>query len=149
MNFKQARINANLSQLEVIPHLKKVDQRVDAPLLSKYENGVCMPTSEQFKVLCKVYGKEPQDILTPADVDYGVVTRKKDGHKSDTYRLCTRIPMPVIKDTDNFKAMLKQCGYTSITSWLCHCISNLERQYARKTKKDRSDAATSKAANTK
>ena len=32
MNFKQARINANLSQPEVIPHLKAIDQRVDIPL---------------------------------------------------------------------------------------------------------------------
>jgi len=150
VKFKQARLDAGLLQTDVVPELKKVDSRADVGMLSRYENGVCLPTPPQFRVLCGLYKREPREIVTPEEVDFGVKKDrpKKDSHKADTYKLFARIPRQSVGDLKAFKEKLRVCGYQNITAWLCHCIKRLEVEYAARQKgKDRPDAATSKAVN--
>ncbi len=152
MKLKEARIEAKLAQTDIVPLLKAVEPRADVGVLSRYENGVCVPTPAQFRILCEAYGKEPGDLYTLDEVEYGVKARakKKDSHKEAGYRLFARVPQALVDDPEHFKAMLAACGYTSVVAWVCQCVKRLEAEYAARSKgKDRPDGATSKAANAK
>lgn len=154
MKLKEARLEKDLKQTEIVQLLKQVEPRADVGVLSRYENGVCVPTPEQFEVLCTAYGKEPHELYDPAEVDYGVSppaqAKKKDSHKEAGYRLSVRVPQGFISDPVYFKLMLQACGYPTVTAWVCQCAKRLEAEYAARQKgKDRPDAATSRAANAK
>lgn len=60
--LKMARHEAKISADEVVAELKKLDQRFDGSLLSKIENGLCLPTVEQLESISKLYNK-PMDQL--------------------------------------------------------------------------------------
>lgn len=62
-NLRVVRINKNVGQAEVCRFMKKYDSAFDKPLLSKMENGVCLPTPFQLSLLAKFYGCEPFEIL--------------------------------------------------------------------------------------
>lgn len=61
--LKMARIEANLKGSDVINELKKIDRRFDKSLLSKIENGLCLPTADQVRVLTKLYNKPINDLI--------------------------------------------------------------------------------------
>lgn len=58
-----ARIESNLKGSEVIQELRKLDKRFDKSLLSKLENGLCLPTSSQAEALSKLYNKPISDLI--------------------------------------------------------------------------------------
>ena len=45
-SYSQRRKDAGIKATELVEHLKLIDRRIDASLLSKIENGLCMPTKE-------------------------------------------------------------------------------------------------------
>ncbi len=55
-NLKAVRITARLKQEEVVEQMRRYDPHFDAPMLSKFENGFCMPTPYQLAGLAKIYG---------------------------------------------------------------------------------------------
>lgn len=151
MWLKEARIDAQLSQTDVVPRLKAVEPRADASCLSRYENGVCLPTPAQFQALCETYGKQPRELYALEEVDLGIAgkkAKKKDAHRKAGYQLFARVPAEVISDPVKFKRMLKACGYPNVIAWVCQCIKRLECEYASRQKnKGRSDVTAPKAAN--
>lgn len=58
-NLKQVRQEKGLTQQEVIKLIQKYDTTVDAALLSKFENSVCMPTPYQILLFSRIYGCKP------------------------------------------------------------------------------------------
>ena len=62
-NLRTVRESVNMSQVEVVRRMREIDIHFDAPLLSKMENGVCMPTQKQTAKLAEIYGVEPSDIV--------------------------------------------------------------------------------------
>ena len=62
-SLKMARLDANLKGSDVIKELKKLDRRFDKSLLSKIENGLCLPTPDQVRVLTKLYNKPINDLI--------------------------------------------------------------------------------------
>lgn len=61
--LKMARIEANMKAVEVVTELKRLDDRFDASLLSKIENGLCMPTPDQMKVISRLYNRPLDDFI--------------------------------------------------------------------------------------
>jgi len=61
--LKMARNESGLKGDDVIKELKKLDHRFDKSLLSKIENGVCMPTPTQLSILSKLYGMSIEDMM--------------------------------------------------------------------------------------
>lgn len=61
-NLKIARMEARLKGDEVIRELRKLDKRFDKSLLSKIENGLCMPTPEQLQIMSKLYQKTIEEL---------------------------------------------------------------------------------------
>ena len=62
-NLRTVREAVGMSQAEVCKRMRESDIHFDAPLLSKMENGVCMPTQSQIARLAEIYGVEPSEIV--------------------------------------------------------------------------------------
>lgn len=63
-NLRVMRESAGMKQTEVCDIMKRFDCEFDAPLLSKMENGVCMPTLMQFRKLAEIYGCTTADLIS-------------------------------------------------------------------------------------
>lgn len=61
--LKMARIEAQLTTDEVVKELCKVDVRFDKSLLSRIENGLCLPTLNQIAVLTTLYNQPINDLI--------------------------------------------------------------------------------------
>lgn len=62
-NLRLFRQERNLSQKEVCHKMRKYDGAFDKPLLSRMENGVCLPTYFQLLKLADIYGCEPFQLI--------------------------------------------------------------------------------------
>lgn len=71
-NLRTVREEVGMSQAEVCRRMRESDPHFDAPLLSKMENGFCMPTQKQTAKLAEIYGVEPSDIVRVELVGFGV-----------------------------------------------------------------------------
>lgn len=151
MNLKRAREKAGLNQIDIIPALKTIEPRMDGALYSKMENYRCLPTPEQFRLLCQRYGASPNDIYSKDEVDFGIYphrTRKAgtDRNEPDTYKLTVRVPMALASDLQQH---LLDLGYPSITAYVCWTLQSAQHLWDRKhlkQKNDRQDGGTSKTA---
>jgi ribosome-binding protein aMBF1 (putative translation factor) len=64
--LKAARLAAGLKMSEVIAELRRSDSEfsfLDIPLLSKMENGHCLPSDSLRRRLAQIYGVEPRSLL--------------------------------------------------------------------------------------
>lgn len=71
-NLKSARLAAGLKQDEVVEQMRAVDEHFDTPMLSKFENGFCLPTPYQLAHLSRIYGVQPQELIRIDDNAIGV-----------------------------------------------------------------------------
>lgn len=61
-NLRLKRQEAGLKQSEVVMQMQKIDPSFDAPLLSKLENGVCLPNPNHAAHLAVIYGCDPSEL---------------------------------------------------------------------------------------
>lgn len=131
-NLKFARGTIPLREM-----VKRIDRRsVDIPLLSKIENGVCLPTVETMPAIERAYGMLRTELYPVSDLDFGVSTdtplKDKPAARRDCHRLkdkrTYRIPpslVPVLSTE-----VLSICGYSSAQDWFCACLRRLQAQHA-------------------
>jgi len=62
-NLRVRREAAGLKQTAVCDAMKLYDTAFDVPMLSKMENGVCLPTYTQCKLLALIYDCDPSDLI--------------------------------------------------------------------------------------
>lgn len=62
-NLRVYRERKGLVQKQVCEFLSQYDSTVDNSLLSKFENGVCLPTPYQLALLAKFYEVSPADLI--------------------------------------------------------------------------------------
>ena len=62
-NLRVIRENLGLKQTAVCKEMKKHDSAFDNSLLSKMENGVCLPTFYQLSKLAEIYGVQPFELV--------------------------------------------------------------------------------------
>lgn len=62
-NLRIKRIEAGLKQSEVCERMQIIDPCLDIPMLSRMENGACMPTPYQLIHLAAIYGCEPVELV--------------------------------------------------------------------------------------
>lgn len=62
-NLRVIRESKGLKQCQVCDVMKRYDRAFDKSLLSKMENGVCLPTYYQLEKLAEIYAVEPLDLL--------------------------------------------------------------------------------------
>lgn len=68
-NLRVIRESKGLKQSQVCAAMKRYDRAFDKSLLSKMENGVCLPTYYQISKLAEIYGVQPFELLQ-ADLYY-------------------------------------------------------------------------------
>jgi hypothetical protein len=68
-NLRVIRESKGITQKEVCKRMKKFDRAFDKSLLSKMENGVCLPTYYQLAKLAEIYACTPSELLA-ADLYY-------------------------------------------------------------------------------
>lgn len=68
-NLRVVRESKGLKQSQVCDIMKRFDHAFDKSLLSKMENGVCLPTFYQLSKLAEIYAVEPSELLN-ADLYY-------------------------------------------------------------------------------
>jgi transcriptional regulator with XRE-family HTH domain len=62
-NRRVIREDRNLTQTEVCEIMRGVDDSFDVPMLSKMENGICLPTPYQLLKLAELYKCLPSDLV--------------------------------------------------------------------------------------
>lgn len=62
-NLRTYREMTGLPQKAVCEYMQKFDEAVDPPLLSKFENGACLPTPFQLSKLAALYGVQAQELI--------------------------------------------------------------------------------------
>ena len=68
-NLRVIRESKGLKQSQVCDSMKQYDHSFDKPLLSKMENGICLPTLYQLSKLAQIYGCEPSELIN-AEIHY-------------------------------------------------------------------------------
>lgn len=63
-NLRVIRESRGLTQSQVCAVMQHHDRAFDKSLLSKMENGVCLPTNYQLSKLAEIYAVEPCDLIT-------------------------------------------------------------------------------------
>lgn len=66
-NLKAVRLAKGLKQTEVVEQMRAVDPHIDVAMLSKFENGVCIPTPYQLARLAQIYGVQPRELVSIED----------------------------------------------------------------------------------
>lgn len=62
-NLKMMRIESRLWVTTVVEELKKVDPRFDRSMLSRIENGLCMPTPLQLQAFSRLYHRSIEEMV--------------------------------------------------------------------------------------
>ncbi len=62
-NLRVVREAKGLKQTAVCKEMRKLDRAFDNSLLSKMENGVCLPTLQQLTKLAEIYACEPFELV--------------------------------------------------------------------------------------
>lgn len=64
-NLKAVRVSCGLNAKEVCEALQLIcsDPAFDPPMLSRMENGKCLPTPRQLSCLAKIYGCAPSELV--------------------------------------------------------------------------------------
>ena len=63
-NMKNTRELKGMTQQDVVELIQKYDKTVNAALLSKFENSVCMPTPYQLLLFARIYDCKPSELLS-------------------------------------------------------------------------------------
>jgi transcriptional regulator with XRE-family HTH domain len=62
-NLRVVRESKGVTQREVCKRMKKYDRAFDKSLLSKMENGVCLPTYYQLSKLAEILACTPSELI--------------------------------------------------------------------------------------
>lgn len=62
-NLRVIRESKGLKQAEVCLQLASYDRAIDQAMLSKFENGVCLPTPGQLLKFAEIYGVQPIQLV--------------------------------------------------------------------------------------
>lgn len=62
-NLRVIREDRQLKQSTVCEFMQAFDEQFNEPMLSKMENGVCLPTPYQLGKLSEIYGCQPTDLI--------------------------------------------------------------------------------------
>lgn len=62
-NLRVVRLERGLQQKEVCQAMREFDAAFDVPMLSRMENGACLPTPAQLAKLAQIYAVQPADLI--------------------------------------------------------------------------------------
>lgn len=128
MKLKEIRLKKDITASELA---KAVG--TDKYMISKFENGVCLPTPQMMKRICNFLGceilqiyKKTEIYITPRNL---AIEQRNEFNRANYYNFCCRLP----KDCCNVlqQDKLSQFGYASKKDWLTKQINQFEIKYER------------------
>lgn len=144
--LQERRLALALTQPQVSEKLKAVEPRADVGMVSRYEKGVCLPTTAQLAALEALYGVPRTELYDAEDLDLlGVLniqekpTAASEGLQkapppshAGRFRKCYRISREFAESLPD--DLLQVCGYSSWQSWHDAALKRLLAEYAARKK---------------
>lgn len=137
--LREARTHTDMTQPEVSRELKQVEPRADIGMVSRYEQGVCLPTKEQLERLEELYGLTRTELYRAEDLDLlGILPLSEDNPSAverapeppshaGKLRKCYRISKTFAASLP--EDLLEVCGYSSWQSWHDAALKRLLGEY--------------------
>lgn len=123
--LKQARLNAGLSQQQLGETIN-----TDKRMISKIENGFCLPTLKDLLIICDKLKTTPQELQFPVVATQKIKVATAIPRKSsiDTYKFSVRLPKSDFAELN--KSNLKRCGYNSLNDFMKMAYKQLLNELA-------------------
>lgn len=142
MEMKDARTQAGLTAREAVRALRHTGSRVDTPLYSKMEHGLCYPNRQDREALAELYNTHPDAIASYNAPTAGVATGAERAETpsqtkrpGDRHKLSARISHRVSPDRlYQVQTAVKACGYGTVQAWLDTCMYRLLTEAAKRSK---------------
>ena len=160
--YKKLMIQRGVMQKAVAEKVHKTDPRVDTSLMSKFVNGVCLPTPPTLATICKTLACDPLDIYDRAEITLAPPTSAQDaagGGNADNpaptaeaakkrerrrvkglYNLTVEIPRDVAERVFAPEA-LRKLGYLSKSDFVRHAVAALDARLSTIDAKEKADGA--------
>lgn len=151
--LKERRMELRLTQPQVAKRLRKVEPRIDAGMVSRFEKGVCLPTPkvmdaleetlqagrldlwpwDEIDLLPKNALRPPCKVAGEAEEGGGISEYSRERERTEKYyRKCYRVPREFAETLP--KDLLSCCGYASWNDWHAACLRRLLAEYAARKK---------------
>ena len=160
--YKKLMIQRGVMQKAVAEKVHKTDPRVDTSLMSKFVNGVCLPTPPTLATICKTLACDPLDIYDRAAITLAPPTSAQDaagGGNADNpaptaeaakkrerrrvkglYNLTVEIPRDVAERVFAPEA-LRKLGYLSKSDFVRQAVAALDARLSTIEAKEKADGA--------
>ncbi len=144
-NYKKIMLDKGIMHKEVLENVRRIDNRVDKPLLSKFVNDVCLPTPNVLDCICDTIGCDVLDIYDPQEIDLlhknstnSPQKQNKSGlsHGENIYNLTVEIPRDVAERVFNKKS-LKKLGFRTKTECIRRFVFYLDKKLEKIAKKEK------------
>lgn len=146
--LQERRLELGLTQGQVSARLKEKEPRADVGMVSRYEQGVCLPTRAQIEVLEEIYNQSRTELYRIEDLDLvGYLPISGDKPPAPECERGQRVEPPshlgrvrkCYRIRQQFAAslpddLLDVCGYSSWQSWHDACLKRLLGEYGAKKK---------------
>lgn len=141
MAMTDARVQAGLTTRQTVRALRQSGSRVDKPLLSKMEHGLCYPNRTDRETLAQLYNTHP-DALASYNAPFEAVatapetpgTPSQSKRPGDRHRLSKRISHRVsAEQREKVEQAVKVCGYGTVQNWLAECTHRLIEDAEKRT----------------
>ena len=162
--YKKIMLQRGVMQKDVLADVRKVDPRVDNPLLSKFVNDVCLPSPRTLESICKSLSCAPLDIYDPREIELarinssaaskkppqraesttaGAVKKRARRRDKNLYNLTVEIPRDVAERVFA-PAALRKLGYLSKSDFVRQAVAALDAKLSTiESKEKTADAGTS------
>ena len=163
--YKKIMLQRGVMQKDVLADVRKVDPRVDNPLLSKFVNDVCLPSPRTLESICKSLSCAPLDIYDPREIELaphsdsdvekaaktgggqsttaGAVKKRARRRDKNLYNLTVEIPRDVAERVFA-PAALRKLGYLSKSDFVRQAVAALDAKLSTIENKEKTaDAGTS------
>ncbi len=141
-NFKSLFDAQGKKQSELRERLKELDPRVDAALVSKIINYICLPIPEHAKAICDYFDCEitelydPSELLQVSQLEKPKPEKSKKKKKSVEYNLHVQIERD-LADRVFSKENMKRLGFVDKASMIRSFILQQDRKLARMDAKEK------------
>lgn len=142
MAMTDARVQAGLTARQAVHALRQTGSKLDKPLLSKMEHGLCYPNRADRDALAALYNTHP-DALASYNAPFEAVATAPETSESpsqskrpgDRHRLSYRISHRVsAEQRAQVDQAVKLCGYGTVQAWLATCTYRLLDEAEKRTK---------------
>lgn len=166
--YKKIMLQRGVMQKDVLADVRKVDPRVDNPLLSKFVNDVCLPSPRTLESICKSLSCAPLDIYDPREIELaprsdsdvenaattggghsttaGAVKKRARRRDKNLYNLTVEIPRDVAERVFA-PAALRKLGYLSKSDFVRQAVAALDAKLSTIENKEKPPTRERRTAN--